>query len=115
VRAAAGLWGFALVGAGLWVADAREPLLALLLVVAASSALVVVGVRDLRREEPIMGMCMCKCGRPAVREFLPGHDLRAAARLLSGVSATQAAKLLVREHGSVANAVRAAEGKGSTS
>jgi hypothetical protein len=62
-----------------------------------------------------MGMCMCKCGRPAVREFLPGHDLRAAARLLSGVSATQAAKALAEEHGSVANAVRAAESKGGAS
>lgn len=50
--------------------------------------------------------CLCRCGRDANREFLPGHDLRVATRLLPGMTATAAAAALVREHGSIAEALR---------
>lgn len=117
MKAAAGAWGFTLLGAGLWIADARDPLLALLLVVAASAALVVVGVRDLTREEPIMNKCGCHCGADTPGEFRPGHDLRVAARLVPGVRATEAAVQLVKRYGSVAEAARqqSEAAKGSTS
>lgn len=53
-----------------------------------------------------MNRCLCGCGAEVRGVVRPGHDLRVAARLMPGVSATQAAAALVREYGSIAEAAR---------
>jgi hypothetical protein len=54
---------------------------------------------------PKIGTCYCGCAETTRKWFRRGHDMRAAAALLPGLSGSAAAHQLAREHGTVVDGV----------